>query len=67
MNGSEVWNITEKKCIRVQAKTIFIRAITDETRWDRITIEELKKGVGKRSLRLKVQKAKLRWFGHEYL
>lgn len=63
--GAEVWNITEREWSRVQAGEMkFIRGIKGKTRLDRMRNEELRRGIVEESLRERVEKSRLRWFGH---
>lgn len=63
--GAETWKMTERDWSRLQAGEMrFLRAIKGKTRRDRIRNENIREELSMESMREKVEKIRLRWYGH---
>ena len=63
--GAEAWTMTEREWSRLQAGEMkFLRAIKGKTRRDRIRNEDIRRELNMESMKEKVEKMRLRWFGH---
>lgn len=63
--GAESWRMTEREWSRLQAGEMrFLRSIKGKTRWDRVRNVDIREELGVESMRERVGKMGLRWYGH---
>lgn len=63
--AGETWRLTERQWSRLQAGEMrFLRAIKGKTRRDKIRNEEIRENIVDESLRQRVEKSRLKWYGH---
>uniref|UniRef100_A0A8D8LKZ5 Craniofacial development protein 2 n=2 Tax=Cacopsylla melanoneura TaxID=428564 RepID=A0A8D8LKZ5_9HEMI len=63
--GSETWTVKRKEESRIQAAEMkFLRSTVGKTRRDRIRNENIRSMVGTEKLQNRIEKTRLRWYGH---
>lgn len=62
---AETWTMSEKSWSRIQAGEMkFLRGVVGKSRKDRIRNVDIRREVGVRSLREKIGRNQMRWYGH---